>query len=453
MTLRLDYIIFSLLLFIASILPVLLLDMPYLVGVVSLAIPSILLVLFKERLWVIGSILLFPLYVLTDAEGFSALDAGLAVYLVVGLLLWLSSRLFDKNYHLIQDKTDFLFIFFFISMIALSFLSVISGNKVTTIFSETSRALMILFYFPIRDHFDTKKRLKQFLGLLGVILIIVFLVRFYQNYLKLQNFESVWELGHFTRSNQGIYASTLMFSSLFFLNKQTFRNKIFVLTLTITSALSLVITVSRIYWIATIIGLGLAFYFLDGKKKSILLLSITLVISSFVISILTLFPNIAEAIIDVFAKRFTSVGKFSSDSSFQARIDEYEVAISYIKQYPLGGAGIARNINYYNFLTLDNWVTHFIHNGYIHQSYQLGIPMMLIYMTLIIRSLVSSLVIVVKTKDSFFKTIALGCFTTFLLFLIVNTLTSTFAMRNEPFMLAFAIAFVKIIQNIEKHEQ
>lgn len=452
MKVNFKYLLFILISILVSITPFILLEEYNLIAAAGLIIPVGALLIFKERLWLQVAILTFPVYFLSSGTGFSATEAAMSVIVILGLILWITSRLFDPNYQLIRDKTDFLFIFFFFMMILLSILSIVNGNESAKVISETFRAITILYYFPIRDNYRTKEKLKQLLILLAVSLTFLFLASLYQNYLRLLDFKSIWELGHFKRNNAGIAATSLIFYIMFFLNKHTKLKKLIILGLVFLSALSLIITVARIYWIATIFGVFVATIFLDQKRRTnlyLITISILLIIFG---SIFILFPDLANAIIKVFADRFTSIFEFKTDSSFKARLIEYNVALSYIERFPLGGAGIARDYSYYNFLDLANWVSAFIHNGYLHQSYQMGIPMMLLYMGLIVTNFIKSINLAITCKDNFMKTIAIGSLSIFLLFLIVNFVTSTFSFRDEPIMLGFAIAFIKIIYNIENND-
>jgi hypothetical protein len=54
-----------------------------------------------------------------------------------------------------------------------------------------------------------------------------------------------------------------------------------------------------------------------------------------------------------------------ADLSVQTRLDEYKVAISRIKEYPMGGNGFAKKFPYYNSIIQLTYHSHIIHNGYL----------------------------------------------------------------------------------------
>ncbi|MDC1068158.1 hypothetical protein OAQ99_03245 [Candidatus Kapabacteria bacterium] len=330
-------------------------------------------------------------------------------------------------------------------------MGVITGTSpIAGSISEYLRAGVILLYFPIREEITSYKKLNYFVKHLIFSLFLTFIFWSILNYLRISSARNIYEATSFQRSNQEIFTLGIIFGSIFYISLKGFKSKSAFLILTLFSGIGLIITFSRVYWITTIMGLTISFFFFEAKKKINILFLVFTILTIFIIGILTLAPELSEYLFDYFYKRFTSSTDLTGDVSFLSRFDEIFKLYDEIYLYLLGGMGLSRDFSYYNSsFDLVNWISPFIHNAYVHISYKAGIPMALVYFSVLGFYVTSSLSKIRKNNSEIINAFYLSSGICIIIFLIVSLLTSTFSSRPGGVFLALVIAFINIADNLK----
>jgi hypothetical protein len=418
-----------------------------------IAIPILLFkfILRSNKNWIQFFIFTIPLWSNLRAQGINPLDLILITIWIGGLAIWFINSLFIEKRKLIRNLADWFIIFFFIMYLGYMIMGIVTGtSQVTSSISEFLRASVILIYFPLREEVNTKEKLKIFFFNLIIALIISFVIWAFQNYFSISNAKNIYELTKFKRTNQEIFMGSVIFGAFFYLNKNTPFNKIIILGFIVLSGIGLIVTLSRVYWIATFFSFIIGFVYFDIKKKINIIQILILLVSIFLLTLFLIIPDFFSYLSEFFLKRLNSLSKFSQDNSFLARFDEIGKLWHQDKMYFFGGTGLSKNFTYYNSsFDLVTWDSDFVHNAYVHLSYKAGIPMAILYFSTIIYYCSKAFSSLNKLNLSTINSLYLASATTLFSFLIVSLVTSTFASRPGGVFLAIVIAMINIADNLK----
>ena len=412
------------------------------------------------RFWIYSVFLLSPLYFRGQSEGVDFFDIFFAIYYTGTILFWFFWYVFIQKKSFINNIADFfLFSFFFLCIfnIAISFLNgvpLMSAIREYLVFSYT------LFYFPIKEYFGEKKYFVHFLIILAISIILNDFGQYYDYYNKLKEggLQYAYQLGAAVRINQPTYSFALISGIILFFVPQKKSTKILIFILVVFTAIALILTFSRTFWMIVLIELVLLLIFFPLKNKAQLSIYLGTIAVIFIIVSSIFFGDISQALFKVIENRFTSTTMGRADLSVQTRLDEYKVAISRIKEYPMGGNGFAKNFPYYNPIIQETFHSHIIHNGYLFLMYRVGIPMSLLFFFCLIYFLFKSLITTLRLKNQFYKFISLSGFLGILTMIIGNITSSQFAYRDGAFTVALCYAFSELaykyfIQNEQAKEK
>ncbi|HOV92917.1 MAG TPA: O-antigen ligase family protein [Candidatus Kapabacteria bacterium] len=398
------------------------------------------------RYWIYSIFLLSPLYFRGQSEGVDFWDIFFAVYYTGTILFWFFWYVFIQKKSFIKNIADFfLFSFFFLCIfnIAISFLNgvpLMSAVREYLVFSYT------LFYFPIKEYFDDKKSFINFLIILAISLIINDFGQYYDYYSKLEEggLKYAYQLGAAVRINQPIYSFTLVSGIILFFIPQNKSTKFLIFILVVLTTIALILTFSRTFWLIVIMEIVLLLFFFPIKYKYQLTIYIGSIAIIFVIVANIFFGDISKVLFQVLENRLTSTTMGRADLSVQTRLDEYKVAISRIKEYPMGGNGFAKKFPYYNSIIQLTYHSHIIHNGYLFIMYRVGIPMAILYFFCVIYFFFKSLITTLRLKDLFYKFISLCGFLGVTTMIIGNITSPQFTFRDGAFVVALCFAFSEL---------
>lgn len=405
--------------------------------------------------WLLFFIYTIPIWSNLSAKGINPLDVGILSIWIIGLLIWFINKIIFEKRTIIRNLADWFILFFFVMYIFHLIMGVgFETSKLTTSLSEYLRASIILFYFPIRDEFNGKEKLKELATHLVITLIISYVFWGVLNYIRITNAKNIYEVTRFERTNQEIFSGGVIFGSIFYLTIKGMQKKFVFLIFTITSGVALIVTISRVYWLTTAMGLFLAFLSFDIKRKVNILLIFIVLLLIFIVSLQLIAPQLSEYLITFFEKRLTSSFDLTTDKSFLSRFDEFAKLFKWRGEYFFGGTGLAYEYSYYNSsFDLYNWVSPYVHNSYIHLSYKAGIPMALVYFSVLFYYCFYGFQRISKKNEIWINSLYLASSVCIAIFLIVNLITSTFSSRPGGVYLALIIAFIGIADSIRNDKR
>lgn len=401
------------------------------------------------RYWIYSIFLLSPLFFRGQEEGVNFFDIFFAIYYTGSLIFWFFWYMFVQKKSFVNNIADFFLFSFFFLCLATIFISVLNGVPIFQAIRELLVFSYTLFYFPIKEYFKEKKYLISFLIILAVSLILNDLGQFYDYYVKLSEggLQYAYQLGAAVRINQSIYSFTLISGIIMFFVPQKPSTKWLIFILVALTALALVITFSRTFWAIVLMELVLLLIFLPLKYKAQLSLYLGTIAVIFIVVANIFFGDISKMLFQVIENRFTSTTMGRADLSVQARLQEWDVAIAKIMEYPMGGNGFAKKFPYYSPISQNTFHSHIIHNGYLFIMHRVGIPMSFLYFFCLVYFFFKSMITTLRIKNQFYKFLSLSGALGVITMIIGNITSPQFTYRDGAFTLALCFAFSELAYN------
>lgn len=409
-------------------------------------------ILTNPKYWLFSIIITSPLYLFSNESDFDISDLISAIIWIGGLFIWIFFYVLVNKNKIIDDLSDWLFLFFYICLILNFFVAFVNENDLEFWFRTVARFCIPLLYFPIKAHIKTREDLKKLLILSTIAFAVLAIMMLYITSIRLQNIKYAWEMGSILRLNQSLFGvSLLVIISMIIFNKNI-KNKLLLIVSFIPYIIVFITSMSRIFWFGLIVGVLYSIFFLPQKQRKAIFTSIMIIFSLSVLIGYMLLGEKADFFIGLFVERFASIGNFMEDESFLVRFQEYGVAFTEILKSPLIGNGFAHKIMYYSKLTSDTWWTANVHNGYILITMRFGIPLAIIYYGVFVYKFIKTINILNNAKYSFEKMVLLGVSSGFILLFISNLLTSAVMTRDGDFLIALMFGVIGITTRLIKED-
>lgn len=408
----------------------------------------------KPVSWIYAAVMFFPVYAHSRKDDIGVEDIISATLYSVILLIWFLSQLFYKKKKIIHNMSDWIIIFLFVILIFHSLINIFNDSDILQWMREYLILSIILMYFPIRELIKTRKELNTLLITFSISTIINAGLQFKYFYDLLNTIELTYayQLLMGVRINQFYFTAAAFFGLYYFFSQKKLWHYIYVGIVTILSFGAMFISLSRTYWLFYAMGVVFFFFFLPAKKKILFMQFSGIVVAVFIVAVFLFWQENASMYLKAMETRLASSSKGKKDISLLMRLKEYEAAYKRIKQYPLGGSGLNAKFSFYDQYNGVATNGSNIHNGYISLVYRAGFVIAAVYFLFYFGYLLKSLKLIPKARDEFLRPLALGTFTTILLFFAANITSGQFIYKEAVFTMGFVLAFVSILENIIKRE-
>ncbi len=405
----------------------------------------IALMFFFPKIWFYLIILGSAVFITQESEEISVIEIIMGLFLSGSLIIWLINHVLIHRRNVIKNPAD-LFFLIFILILPLNFI-VAYFNGVETLGWVREYALYILFllYFPIREYCKEEKFIKKILILFSIITAGIAIWQIYYYYTSIDNISFAVDLIKGKSANQHIFTTVIIFGVAFLIYYKKFNIRLLITVTTFMVFIGLIATFSRAYWLALIFNLILMFFFLERKQKLVLLLSSVLLMAMFLGVLYFFFENYFNIVMTVLGERFSSAGDLTDDPSMMMRFHEFETVFDRIKEHPIGGNGMHSEFKDYDPFSLFSEKDTFIHNAYISLAYRLGVIMPIFFFFPFIYYMTKSFLYARKVKSGFYRYLAIAVFTTIVMILITNMVTTTFIERDFIMTTIFVLGFAGII--------
>lgn len=421
-------------------------DLYVMAGLISL--PFLFIILTYPKIWIYSVVLLFSLFFSKTDEDLNFYEVAIALIYNGGLYLWLFWSGFVTKRKLVRNKADWLMLFLFVLLLGNGGIAVMNDVEFSVWAREYVLFSLTLFYFPIREHFSDKKDLITLLIVTAVAIFIVDFRQFYSYYYGItsDDIQYAYELGKSVRINQTVFTISSIFGFMFAFNQKKKLYEYLIIFFTGITIVALITSFSRTFWVILLFALILMFFFLPGKQKIKLSLYVFFLSALFVgLGYLVAKDNMG--IFFQYAKnRLSSSTKGVRDISLLSRLSEWKSVFESMEYKWLSGNGFAKEFSFYNPISETTKHTSIIHNGYIYFMYRMGIPMTLIYLTVLFYYFYKSFILLKLVKEPFFKIIIISSFGSMAALFIINLTSSQFMYRDGLFTVAFLLAFISIVE-------
>ena len=338
----------------------------YLAGLVMVGLPLMYVFFRYPHVWIYTVIGSQAFWLQSTDRGLSLIEIMLVGFYVGGLLIWFVWHLAARRKHLIRGVADFLVLIVFGLCVVNYFVAMGNGVDTMAWLREFLLVSFILFYFPIREHINTDRRMRIMLGvLLGVCAFLAGMA--IQNYMRATtDITYAFELvtGRSAKIEMAFVASTIGAAAALLYSRRLIPN-VFYFACTIVFFSTLVATFSRSFWVSSLIGLFLLFVFATSKLRvKITILGLVAIVVGIIGMLTVVGPEKSDLLLGMLQVRVESIIEADQSVSLAARGNETKEALDHISRSPLLGYGFGKHFWIYD-LVMDTYgYSGFLHNGY-----------------------------------------------------------------------------------------
>jgi len=403
------------------------------------------------KLWIYSVIIFFIQFSRSVSVEVTIDDYSFAFYYVFGIIIWIIYTVFVKKEKIVKNYADFFILFFMLILPLNLIIALLHDVPFLNWLREYSLLLITLYFFPVRHYFKEEKDVKTLLFIFGGAVSIITSLQIYEYYKSLSDLTHAYQLAFGDKINQMIYTVTIIAGLMLYFFQNKMRNRIYIIFVVSFVSLGLILTFSRTFWLISLLGGILIFFYLPYQKKINMIKIITII--SF-ISIGLIYSILGDKTVlyyDLLVNRFTSSTQGTKDVSVLSRLVEYKYVVSQIERFPFGGNGLAKNIFFLNPIDNQTAVSHNIHNGFLNLMYRMGIPLTLFYLSFLVLYLFKAYVIQKQYNYGFFKILSLIGMINIIGILIANITASVFFYRDGYFAIFLSVALIGIAEeNLKK---
>lgn len=404
--------------------------------------------------YVKGSFYLFYLLLgitfLDNKEGINLVEIPFYVFsAILALVIFLK---FINGDLIIDTFLDKLFLFLTALIPYGIMVGLLFGNPVLTIFGESASLFGLLLYFPLRQHLRSKQ-FQSYVIAITIIILVFVLIRNVLNYREIIAAAVLpWEATNARiATNELILLIGTVLTFCLVITTKKFLIQIIYLFLFSAFVGGLVLTQSRGYWLAFILGAVIIFLTIDRKSKIKVLIYLFSLLGLVSIIISLYFSDLFMFVLNALLARFESIGSGKLDISLYERFLESQTVLSLILDNPISGYGFGhfytkKILFYANFIE-----TSYVHNGYLAVWFKFGILGLLAFLTLWFSTIMYSIRFYKISASQFEKAILLTIIGTVCGILLVNNTSNQVEIFESVLFLTLFAAFLSLKLN-ESHK-
>lgn len=394
--------------------------------------------------------LLMPYYFRAGEEGFSVVDAVMAVYFVSVLVGWLVWTVVVRRKKILWEWKDVVLLLAIVGTLANAAVAVTTGRA--TLFAwarEWALLAMMGYYFVFRTEFASKQMLRYYVYLLVVVALGISvwgIVMFREQVLQAL---FAYQLKGIKGVNAPYLAGLLLAMSLYLHGKKWLPRIGWLLCSAIIGA-GIVATYTRTIWLAGAFML-LAMVLLLPWKQQVRMLVLVGVSTAFIVgvaqfSVGEFLPIVGKTI----TKRALSAQRGIRDPALTERRDETGRLLRYLRQpdIALAGYGMGAKYVYYDTFLGKPVRVHFVHNGALSLIFKLGIPLGLLLYSLHLTMVVKGLRCYWRSRRTEYEPYVLPLALTLVTVTIIDATTNAFLLRSGAIFLAMLYAGIAIADRL-----
>ncbi len=348
----------------------------------ALALPGLLVAavaavfLFRHPTLNLFVVLVGFAVVANNEAGFQLREIVYGLYLYAVLFHWYATRLLVTRVRFVHTAEDrALFVFLLLLPLTLP-LTVIFGGSLTGAASEIFSLSLLALYFPLKEtvseHRHGPRILVATVICIGVLVAGRNLLEFRQ---QLSGATQAWQVatGRVV-TNDNLLMVTSVFSLTLLLFARRWLSFAVRLGLFLLCFAGLILTQSRGYWMAFLLGTCVLFVLAGARvRKRMLWLGVVGLAALTGIGFL-FFGAYMDLLVGGLAQRFVSVGSaITSDISLVNRFREARTVMGHVVQNPILGYGMGVSYYFYDIAHQSTDFDALVHNGYVGLWFKFGL--------------------------------------------------------------------------------
>jgi O-antigen ligase len=347
-------------------------------------------------------------FIITGSEKITPLEIIVGLFIIILLFKWLLDVLMFNRNSLFFNATDISLFLFFIFCLFSIVPSVYFSNSFLKWLRELFTFVPILLYFPLRE--QIKKDKDVIYLLLAIVVLALFIAL--KNMLKYRDLISAaqmfWQVASSRQTaNEPMFLFPIVVGTSLLLYENKWKIKLLYFILITIFSVALIITFSRGYWIAAILGIVILFMFTDRVIRRRLILNSLMLFSIVLILSQVFFGNLWSKIGISILNRFGSMHAGIKDISIIGRIQEAKAIIALIKENIFIGYGLGFEYDFYSILPRE-MPTWYSHNAFLYIIFKVGIFGFIFFMYFYLTKIYHAIKSIKKLSDRRSQAITIG---------------------------------------------
>jgi O-antigen ligase len=349
----------------------------------AIVIAGLLLIslLIRSVEWLIFATYLGSVGVFKNPDGLSIVEIGFYLLLLALIVFEIVPAIAGGAYH-IQTALDRYYIGSVLVIVAGICVGIlVNRNPFLTISEVVFFFSPLLFYLPLRRILNSGKRTSVLLILFGIIILLLS-VRNVVTYRE-RVLEAVmeWELKSArSASNEINFVFGTIVAAAFLFFSQRRREMIGAASFLVISIIGLILTMSRGFWAAAVLGLGVMWLIVPVAEKKRMFMRASLAASLLIVTLLAVAPQYVTLASDLIVNRVvSSVGTSKMDPSIEERIIEYKQIFGELLDSPVLGYGAGTRYERYYLGPNTYRTTNFFHNAYLGIYFKYGLAGFIVF--------------------------------------------------------------------------
>ncbi|MGH2569528.1 MAG: O-antigen ligase family protein [Bacteroidota bacterium] len=370
-------------------------------------------------------------------------EVGFGVFFYGILLIWLARHFFIERNEISIVYGDW----WLVAFICIGLLSIIPAlmfsNNLFLWLREYLVFMGLLFYFPLREAMKGEKGRKILLSTFLVLALIIALRNIWEYKSRIALAAYVWEL---LGGRQGVHESLFMVmiivGAAVWMFHASPRIRLTALAGVSFFSVALVMTFSRGYWVATLIGLAVLLWLGNQiERRRLLGISALVTVSSLVVLMIG-FSDVFVDLVSTIVQRFSTAVSATEDRSFANRLVESAKVWELIQANPFVGYGLGAKFSYHHLLYGYAFEDSYIHNGYLYIWHKLGLPGLVVFLVAFLTKIVRG-VKLSRIIESPIRPWVLAATTTLLVMLLLSFTSPQFYSRDSVLIICLCWATIE----------
>ena len=403
----------------------------------------VLFLLFSNLFVGLCVIILMHFLVLRGSEGISIGEVIFALCFFGYLLQWFFHKFFIDRSRLLIMPADFALAGFLMLCVFSIVPAFLQQNEMLKWLRELLPFFTLLLVFPLRELANTPRRMKIIVAcfvLLGVAVAIDNLLAYRD---AASSVTYLWELKSSRKAlNAPMFTGIIIVASAFFVMVRSFRTRMLALMAIVVFTAALVITFTRGYWLATVIGVATFFVLIPVAQKMRMGMYFSVFVLLFAGAVVLFFGDLANFIWDAVGERFLSVGEAGKDLSLLNRMAEAKYVLSQIAINPVVGYGLGKTFKYPAIIPYE-FPTWYVHNTILFVWFKVGLPGLLCLLTFAGATFVQGLRVFRMSSNAFSKTLSVGLIACFVALVFVSFSSPQLLERDSALLIALLTGLIQ----------
>ena len=309
-------------------------------------------------------------------EGIQLTEVFYGLYYMTFLGTWFFKRLFldsEPVFKHSEEKALWVFLILVTCSLPLTYLF---GGTFKLWLGEWLSLSLLGFYFPVKEAVEKNENGLRIMVWVVILVGLIILARNGLQYMRaLSDATQAWQVikGRAV-TNEGLLMVPAFFAFALYLKSIDLKHKLLFAGLFSAFLGGLIVTQSRGYWVAFLVGMIVVFWMVPSAEKRRIL--VTAGLTSVVVSVVAILVlgDFLTLVMSGLVDRFLSIGSATSkDISLVNRFLETGAVWDHIKSNPILGHGMGVSYRFFDITFEMSDSKPFIHNGYIALWYKFGI--------------------------------------------------------------------------------